>query len=209
MRLPPARWIAVACAGLFIGVACTETGDAPTAGSDAGTHAHADPLLEANASPEIRKKVAELRRWSAKFHDLDEAAEAGYSVNIGCIDERVAGVDASVARGMGYHVTKPGLIEDGVIDIDEPELLVYAPHERDAHLPKAERLGKARLIGFDYYLPDPDRVLDPPEFFGIPFSYSEPFAGWVRHIYLWGHNPEGMFENYNQAVPLCTEILAP
>jgi hypothetical protein len=207
VRLPIRRFVAATFASVIVGVACA--GDGPTADSSAAMHSHDDPLLAVTAPAEVRQKIAELRQWSAKFHDLDKAAAAGYSVNIGCIDETVAGVDPSVARGMGYHVTKPGLIEDGMVDIDHPELLVYAPHPRDASLPKAERLGKARLIGFDYYLPDPDRLLDPPEFFGEPFNYSEPFAGWVRHIYLWGHNPEGMFEDYNQAVPLCTELLSP
>lgn len=196
--------IAAGTAGLL--VSCGEGG--PTSDSTASHMSH-DPLLDANASVEIRRKIAELRQWSAEFHDLTKAAEAGYTENIGCIDETVAGVSPAAARGMGYHVTKPGLIEDGIIDIDAPELLVYAPHPRDASIPKSERLANARLIGFDYYLPDPDRVLEPPEFLGQQFTYSEPFAGWVRHIYLWGHNPEGMFENYNSAVPLCTELLNP
>lgn len=173
---------------------------------------HADPLLSANASPLVKKKIAELRRWSARFHDVDKAAEAGYTAHIGCIDETIEGLDPSEARGMGYHVTRGDMdiVADGVIDIDQPEFLVYAPHRRDAELPREKRLGAARLVGFDYFVPgalwtDPD----PPEFFGEPFDWSDTFQGWVRHIYLWGHNSDGIFENYNPNVGLCTELLTP
>lgn len=196
-----------ACIALLLACAA----EAPLPSAD-GHAAHGpDQLLAANAAPEIQRTIAELRRWSAPFHDLAAASKAGYNINVGCIDETLLGVPAATARGMGYHVTRGDmdLIGDGVVDIRSPEFLVYAPHERDAKLPKAERLGKARLVGFDYYLPDPNKALTPPEFFGEPFNYSEAFQGWVRHIYLWGHNPEGMFEDYNGAVRLCTELLSP
>lgn len=191
-----------------VAMACSSA-EEPT-GPAAMGHTHEDPLLAANAAPEVRQKIAELRQWSAKFHDIDKAAAAGYSANIGCIDETIQGLAPSEARGMGYHVTRGDmdLIGDGVVDIDNPEFLVYAPHQNDGSYPRAERLGKARLVGFDYYLPG-DPTDTPPEFFGEPFDYSPVFNGWVRHIYLWGHNPDGMFENYNPAVGLCTELLTP
>lgn len=184
------------------------------AGVAGGVHAQhgQDPLLAASAAPEVQVKIAELRRWSAEFHNPDKAAAAGYTAHIGCIDETLLGVDPSIARGMGYHVTRgdKDIIGDGIIDINEPELLVYAPHERDAELPKSERLAAARLVGFDYFIPgavwtDPD----PPEFFGVPFTWSDAFQGWMRHIYLWGNNPQGQFEDFNSDVRLCTTLLDP
>lgn len=187
-------------------------GEVPLDSGTADPHHHPDPLLAADAPPAVQKKIAELRRWSASFHTLEGAAAAGYTANIGCIDETVNGVDPSVARGMGYHVTRgdKDVINDGVIDIDEPELLVFQPHPNDAKLPKEQRLAAARLIGFDYYIPG-DQWTDPepPQFFGEPFNWSNAFQGWIRHIYLWGHNPEGMFADFNAAVPLCTELLNP
>ena len=207
------RFLAFTCgaAGACLALLLACAAEAPLPSTDGHTMHGQDPLLSAKAAPEIQRTIAELRRWSAPFHDLDAAAAAGYTVNLGCIDETLLGVPAATARGMGYHVTRGDidLIGDGVVDIRMPELLVYAPHARDAEYPKDERLGKARLVGFDYYLPDPDRVLTPPEFFGEPFNYSEAFQGWVRHIYLWGNNPEGMFEDYNSAVRLCTTLLDP
>lgn len=203
-RLGAACGVAVA-AGL-IGLACAE--DTPMASH--ASHDHEDPLLSAHAPPEVRKKIADLRRWSAPFHNLGKAAEAGYTINIGCIDETIVGVDPAVARGMGYHVTGPDFAPDGTVDIDAPEFLVYAPHVNDAELPKEERLGAARLVGFDYFVPgDLWTEPDPPEFFGEQFNWSEAFQGWMRHIYLWGHNPEGMFEDFNAHVRLCTDLLDP
>ena len=73
-------------------------------------------------------------------------------MNIGCIDETLAGVPRETARGMGYYV---GGGADGfayvdlVIDIDQPEFLVYGP-TRDGG-----SLETARLVGFDYFQPDP------------------------------------------------------
>jgi hypothetical protein len=197
-------------AAVLVVTACTNEQFAgePTASA----HRQHDPLLSSHAPPEVQKKIAELRRWSADFHNPDRAASAGYTANIGCIDETLLGVDASVASGMGYHVTRgdKDIVGDGVIDIDEPEFLVYAPHANDARLAKSERLGAARLVGFDYYIPGPLWPHpDPPEFFGQPFNWSVAFNGWIRHIYLWGNNPSGIFADFNPAVRLCTELLSP
>lgn len=204
------RWslaILASAAVVLIAGACADDPAGVTEASVQG-----DPLLSANASPEVRQKIAQLRQWSAPFHDIDKAADANYTANIGCIDETAVGVPAEEARGMGYHVTRGDMdiVGDGVIDIDQPEFLVYAPHRRDAELPRSERLGAARLVGFDYFVPgaawtDPD----PPEFFGEPFNWSDAFQGWMRHIYLWGHNSDGIFADFNPDVRLCTELLTP
>lgn len=200
------RRLAVLCASLVLAAGCSS--DAPTAQSTMASHMHQDPLLAADASPAERQKLAELKAWSAPFHDLDKAAAANYTTLFACIDETTVGVDPAVARGMGYHIMRGDvdLIHDGKVDIDQPEFLVYAPSVRDAELAPADRLKAARLVGFEYYLPgSPD---DPaPEFFGDPFDYSPQFGGWVRHIYLWGNNPEGLTENFNAKVPLCADPL--
>lgn len=194
----------VLVAAVLVAGACAD--DMPTVTS-AGLH-EMDPLLSADAPPEVQAKIAELRRWSAPFHTLEGAAAAGYTDNIGCIDETVNGLDPSVARGMGYHITRgdKDLVNDGVVDINEPEFLVYAPAENDADLPKADRLEAARLVAFDYVLPGAPTD-DPPEFFGEPFNWSPVFGVWMRHIYLWGNNPDGTFEDFSPAVRLCTPPL--
>jgi hypothetical protein len=208
---PGRSLIALATLSTILAYAACD-GPQPTQVPQLPEHEPSMSMHHTNASPEVRRKIAELREWSASFHTLEGAAAAGYTQNIGCIDETLNGVDPSVARGMGYHLTRGDvdLIGDGVVDIDNPEFLVFAPHRLDDRLPKAERLGKARLVGFDYFVPASLwQQADPPEFFGVPFHWSEAFQGWMRHIYLWGNNPEGMFEDFNQATRLCTELLSP
>lgn len=206
----------LACiAGAAAGVAACGP-DIPTDTADA-THEHAAPVLDVMISeesrPDVRRQLVELRRMTARFHNIDQAVRAGYDFNVGCIDETIAGLDPSEARGMGYHVTKSGtdLVGDPAVDLLEPEFLVYEPSRRDASLPEDQRLSNAKLIGVEYVVPG-DPVLgpndpNPPTLFGDPFDWSAPFQSWVRHIFIWDRNPDGLYANYNAAVPLCTQLL--
>lgn len=171
-------------------------------------------MIQDESRPEVRAQLVELKKFTAAFHDIDHAVAEGYDLNIGCIDETLAGLDPSEARGMGYHVTKGSvdLVGDPAVNLLEPEFLVYAPSPRDASLPEGERVRAATLVGFDYFVPggplgenDPN----PPTLFGDPFNWSPTFQGWARHIYLWGGgNPDGLYADYNASVPLCTQLLA-
>jgi hypothetical protein len=162
-------------------------------------HAHASELSKS----ELNKLLAELRRFSAPFHNLEKAEEYGYSVNIGCIDERIPlGMDAESPRGMGYHITRgdKDIITDGTVNAFEPEFLVYG---------KDPKTGKLKLGAFDYFVPgdtwaDPD---NPPVVLGIPMHWSPVFQGWVLHSWHFWNNPDGIFMDYNPDVPLCEVLL--
>ena len=41
---------------------------------------------------------------------------------------------------------------------------------------------------------------DPPTFFGIPFEREDGFGVYGLHVWLWLHNPDGMFEETNPHV---------
>ena len=190
-------------------IACSEA--VPT---NAGLEEHEshgttlEALYQNETRKEVREQIKELARMTARYHNVTHAIEDGYDASLGCIDETIAGVDPAVARGMGYHVTKSsGIIQDDVVNFLEPELLVYAPHPRDAELPPEQRVRKAKLIAVEYFVAGSPDDANPPELFGETFDYSATFGAWVRHIYLWGDNPEGIYENYNGAVPLCTQLL--
>jgi hypothetical protein len=58
-------------------------------------------------SAEFSQALADLRRATAPWHNKQKAEQAGYTLNIGCIDERATGLAAQDARGMGYHFTIP------------------------------------------------------------------------------------------------------
>ena len=78
----------------------------------------------------LEGELAQVRRATARFHDLDAALEAGYELGwvngsgvriiTGCVFDPTAG-------GMGYHYFHPGLMTDLAVDPLKPEALVYAP----------------------------------------------------------------------------------
>ena len=193
---------ALVCAGIALAAGCSDqtTGIEPAA-------TQSTPAVEPAAhSASLNKTLAQLRRATAKFHTLAGAAAAGYITSIGCVDETIDGVDPAQARGMGYHLGQGpdglGLVDD-VTDLFAPEFLVYAPAENDAELPPEERLAHARLVALDYFRPGtPDNP--PPPLLGQEWTFSPPFGGWIRHIYLWGDNPDGLFSDWDPAVPLCS-----
>lgn len=201
--------LAAAGASAALGVACTS--ESPTEVSPAA--AHAGMSMGVGTSPRSQAQYAELRRWLAPLHNPAKAAAAGYTFNFGCIDETTVGVDASVARGMGYHTTWPldanNIVTDGVVSVTQPEFLVYAPAENDAELAPEDRLAAARLVGVEYFVPKDhyDPADQPEDLLGGEFVWVARFSGWARHVWVFGHNPDGINQNWNTAVPLCTEAI--
>lgn len=208
---PAVSLVATALVGL---AACEQD----TSGLTGHDHDHLAPslnmMIQNESRPEVRAQLVELKRFTAAFHNIDHALAEGYDFNIGCIDETLVGLDPSVARGMGYHVTKSGvdLVGDPAVNLLEPEFLVYAPSPQDASLPEGERVRAAKLVGFDYFVlggPLGENDPNPPTLFGDRFNWSPGFGGWMRHIYLWGGgNPDGLYEDFNPRVRLCTQLLA-
>ena len=95
-----------------------------------GSHQHAATVvgsrgiepLNANENAQLN----ELRRFVAPFHNFDTAVAYGYSIPAPapgvCISHPTRG-------GMGFHYTYAhrDLINDGRVNLLEPEFLVYAP----------------------------------------------------------------------------------
>ena len=157
------------------------------------SHHHAG--VTAADTADVQRGIAEVRRFLAPFHNFDKAVEYGYSVPAPapgvCISDPVRG-------GMGYHYTRADkdLIGDGVVNLLEPEFLVYSP----------ERNGGVRLSAVDYFVPYTTWPhAEPPSLLGVPFVAEEGFQAYVLHIWAFWPNPDGIFENYNRDVPLCPE----
>jgi hypothetical protein len=163
--------------------------DAPT-----GTTAPTAAPHYATASAELNQHLSALRRVTAPFHHMRNAEEAGYTVALGCVSDDALG-------GMGYHFAHQDLsrLGDDRVSLLEPEFLVYAP---DKH-------GKLKLAAFDYFIPysatwpGPRAGGAPPTLLGMEMHPSERFNAWIFHIWLWRHNPAGMFADFNPDVPLC------
>ena len=144
-------------------------------------------------SPETLKELAQVRRATAKYHDISNAIADGY-------------VDVSfVAPGIGCHMLNPFYAFDRVIDLNKPELLVYSDCSGTA-------LGKSELRAVEYSLICPLPACAEtaiPEGFTGDHDAWELFPGdlsagippqWTLHAWVWRHNPDGVFVKVNPAV---------
>lgn len=183
------RTSGVAALGLLLALgagACTDAGspsspiEPPTA--DFGHMQPTDPPAYAD--------LAAAREATAHLQRFENAAPAGWNVQVTqCKENPPLG-------GMGYHFGDFERYFDGEADPLEPEILVYEPQPN----------GRLRLVALEYAVPffawgtgDPD-VDDPPRLFGRDMKRVDDEGEWQLHVWLWKHNPAGIFEDWNPTV---------
>ena len=133
-----------------------------------------------------------VKAATARYNSLEQALKDGYVRDPVCV--------ASPAGGMGYHYFNPALMADDAIDLEQPEMLVYAP--------KAN--GKLELVAMDYWKRDADGSLltsgDRPSLFGQPFDGPMPGhtpgmpVHYDLHVWIYEDNPSGTFAPFNPDV---------
>ena len=160
---------------------------AATSAAPASGHAHGRVEL----TPQMLQQVAALHVLFAKYHDLQKALENGYKFVGPCVSDPKLG-------GMGDHYSRSANDDfgrgDGTHALERPQYLVYAPQKN----------GSRRLAALDYTVPYEKWQGDKaPEFFGIPFTRNDGFGVWMFHIWVFQHNPAGIFANFNPKVPQC------
>jgi hypothetical protein len=158
-----------------------------TSAAPASGHAHGRVEL----TPQMLRQVAALQVLFAKYHDLQKALENGYKFVGPCVSDPELG-------GMGDHYSRNADDDfgrgDGTHALERPQYLVYAPQKN----------GARRLAALDYTVPYEKWQGDKaPEFFGIPFTRNDGFGVWMFHIWVFQHNPAGIFANFNPKVPQC------
>ncbi|HSG46821.1 MAG TPA: hypothetical protein VLA43_03285 [Longimicrobiales bacterium] len=179
MSVHASRWSPAALTLLLAATtaACGESAD-PTAPG-------VPPVAEAMHAPGPAGSpgLAALRAATAPFHRLEAGMEAGWSTQLTpCL--------ASPAGGMGYHYANLALF-DGEVTVTEPETLLYAP----------ARNGGLRLVAVEYIIPlDAWQGTDPPELLGQQFHRNEPVGIWALHAWVWHHNPNGIFADWNPRI---------
>ena len=153
-----------------------------------------DPLLAASAaaaamqsaalSADIQQQVAALRRLTAPFHDIETAEAAGW-------DFALTPCLSSSEGGMGVHMANLDLL-DGTAELLGPETLLYEPQKN----------GRMRLVAIEYLVPFSilPSDADPPELLGQHFHQNLEAGVWALHVWLWRHNPAGLFADFNQNV---------
>ena len=171
--MQPAAWSFVLLATVLSVPASTSHGP-PASGAKAG---------HAQESGDVEAALERIREVTRPFHDIEAAHRAGYPTAVPqCID--------SQAGGMGHHYVHPNLL-DATLEIDKPEILVYAPQPD----------GTLKLAGVEYIVPlSAWRDSEAPRILGQPLKRSEQLGIWYLHVWVWEENAKGMFADWNPAV---------
>jgi len=156
--------------------------------------------------------LAEARKGTAAFHDLEQAKAAGYDFELPDVHQQtcIANLTNPSAEAMGVHMVNLGLLDDPstpvalddtTLDPAVPEVLVY--ERRDD--------GTLKLVAVEYVVfkaaweAEHGAAADRPSLFGIEF---EPNTGaryglppfYALHAWIWKPNPTDMFFGWNPRV---------
>lgn len=163
------------------------------------------PVASAHAGHD-RDALADLRAATARYHNLGVAKAHGYALltdaaGIACIANPPLGA-------MGVHYVNGTLVGSGQIHALTPQALVYEP---EAH-------GKLHLVAVEYvtFQASWDATHQgPPKLFGqtfmlttAPNRYGLP-AFYSLHVWIWKHNPSGMFSMWNPHVDCDADAAKP
>lgn len=136
-------------------------------------------------SAAIKADVAKMRAATDAFHDLAKAQMAGYPPTTpSCVADSTMG-------GMGRHYLDRNIYDDK-LDIEHPEMLIYAPGAD----------GKFMLVGAEYVIPFrllPDTA-KAPRLFGQELHPHSQYKYWYLHVWAWTKNKAGLFSDWNPEI---------
>jgi hypothetical protein len=169
-------------------VAAVAAGTAGAAGKPKKSHA-------ASPAAQLRAAKSALDR----YRSVDAATADGYKAEGPC-ESTPVDPDASWWGGaMGIHYVDDALLAKPINPL-KPAILTYAPQPD----------GSLKLLAAEYFKADADQNLltdnDRPTVFGRAFD--GPMKGhapgmpihYDLHVWLWAHNPSGLFASWNPAV---------
>ncbi|MEI2775371.1 MAG: hypothetical protein V9G19_05230 [Tetrasphaera sp.] len=169
-----------------------------SAGTASATAANRTPTARSEAAArstgEFRDLIT-LALTTAPFHDVDNALRAGWTEQPMCMTYP-EGFHGEEPGTMGNHFYNVAYLTDGGhVEASQPELLLY----------EKRKDGSWRLNAVEYVIPAGDLpgTATPPELFGQKFTfYPEVGAAgiWGLHVWLWRHNPRGMYVNLHPTV---------
>lgn len=143
--------------------------------------------------------TAGAKSATAKYRTLATAKGAGYGLlkdknGVACI-----AMPGMPNMAMGVHYAKAALVGDGRIATNTPEALVYAP----------DGYGGLQLAAVEYVVLQADWAkhhTSAPSLFGHQFNFTPAGnrfglpAYYSLHVWIYKHNPSGMFSMWNPEV---------
>lgn len=153
----------------------------------ASTVSQATPAFANSEVAGNGRDIAALRRATARYHRVSAAKADGYTVTpLPCVDPSPFGTG-----GLGIPHMNPERLTDGDLSITEPAILFYEPQKN----------GRLRLVGVEVVIPIAQWEGDsPPVLFGQELHRNEAAGLFGIHIWVWKHNPAGMFNGGNPRV---------
>ena len=146
---------------------------------------------------QLQKLLADARKATLPFTDLQAALAANYTK---FPDQQGDCVAQPGQGGMGIHYLNAALLNDAELDPLRPEFLVY----------RTTTSGQHELVALEYvvFAPIWDSLHpQPPVLFGHPLHlvrtpnrYATPMPFYELHVWLWEHNRNGLFNDWNPAV---------
>lgn len=147
-----------------------------------------DPFQNLRMDPNTLKMLADLRAAIAKYHDLGDAEADGYSLGSACVSHPDLG-------GMGFHYVNFANV-DGNYDPTQPEAILY----------EMDKNGQMKLVAVEFIV-----VTEAWEGEELPHFGSQifdtalapaplPFDNYQLHVWIWKHNPAGIFTKFNPKV---------
>jgi hypothetical protein len=146
-------------------------------------------LIVATVSFAGRDELANVRKVTAQFQQVEAAQVAGYDLRPildHCFNN--PGVGA-----MGYHYIDTSILDLALNEL-EPEAMVYAPGPE----------GQLQLAAVEYIVPAADwdaaGNTEPPSLLGHHLHLNKDLGVYVLHAWIWQDNPAGVFEDWNPEV---------
>jgi hypothetical protein len=168
------RRLPLFCIGLIFG-GC-ETATEPRLPEAAGIQAAAAAIADRNM------QIATLRRATARYHDVTAAMADGF-VPLGICE-----ADAQGATGFAYANLDRF---DAILDATQPEVLFY----------ESSKGGQLTLVAVELLIPTPLWTGNgAPSFLGQDLIEEEEFGIMGIHLWIWRHNPNGLFASFNPNV---------
>ena len=143
----------------------------------------------------VDRQLQELKAATARYHSVGQAIAAGYLPPGGQMPPPPATCVTGPTGNMGYHFENHALMTDGVINLAQPEVLLY------------ERMpnGKFKLTAVEYYM-QANQAATAPVILGQTFLGPMPphhpgmTVHYDRHVWLWKDNPNGLYADWNPTV---------